>query len=150
LAEHYAGKGFQTIGCSRELSDFSSSFYEHFCLDVADEPNVKAMFSAIRKKYGCLDILINNAGIASMNHTLLTPLATVRKILETNVLGIFLCCREAAKLMLAARSGGVHSAGERAEENRIYLCAADAEAAALHQEPGIPGTGELETDGLAV
>lgn len=107
LAEYYAGKGFQTVGCSREPSEFASSYYEHFCLDVADEPRVKGMFSEIRKKHKRLDILINNAGIASMNHTLLTPLATVRKILETNVLGSFLFCREAAKLMMAERSGRI-------------------------------------------
>jgi 3-oxoacyl-[acyl-carrier protein] reductase len=43
--------------------------------------------------------LINNAGIASMNHSLLTPLSTVQKVLNTNVVGTFLFCREAAKLM---------------------------------------------------
>ena len=34
-----------------------------------------------------------------MNHALLTPIDTVRQILETNVAGTFLFCREAAKLM---------------------------------------------------
>ena len=55
--------------------------------------------SSIRKKYGRLDNLINNAGIASMNHTLLTPMSTVERILATNVNGTFLFCREAAKIM---------------------------------------------------
>jgi 3-oxoacyl-[acyl-carrier protein] reductase len=45
--------------------------------------------------------LINNAGIAGMNHALLTPLGAVRDILETNVVGTFLLCREAAKLLRA-------------------------------------------------
>lgn len=107
MAEYYSGKGFQTVGCSREPSDFTAAHYEHFCVDVADEPNVKEMFREIRRKHARLDILINNAGIASMNHTLLTPLATVRKILETNVLGSFLFCREAAKLMMARRYGRI-------------------------------------------
>jgi len=44
-------------------------------------------------------VLINNAGIASMNLMLLTPLKTVQNILNTNVIGTFLFCREAAKLM---------------------------------------------------
>jgi 3-oxoacyl-[acyl-carrier protein] reductase len=57
------------------------------------------MFSVVRKEYGRLDHLINNAGIASMNHALLMPVATVQKILSTNVVGTFLFCREAARLM---------------------------------------------------
>jgi Dehydrogenases with different specificities (related to short-chain alcohol dehydrogenases) len=57
------------------------------------------MFSAIKKRESRLDVLINNAGIASMNHSLLTPVATVNKIMETNFTGTFLFCREAARLM---------------------------------------------------
>ena len=95
------------MGCSREPSGYASAAYEHFCADVCDEAKVKRMFGQIRKKHRRLDVLINNAGIASMNHTLLTPLATVRKILETNVVGSFVFCREAAKLMLTGQGGRI-------------------------------------------
>jgi 3-oxoacyl-[acyl-carrier protein] reductase len=107
LVEYYVERGWRLVGCSREAPDWELDGYEHFCLDVADEPKVKAMFSAIRKKYGRLDALLNNAGIASMNHVLLTPLSTVQKILATNVVGTFLFCREAAKLMQTRRSGRI-------------------------------------------
>jgi 3-oxoacyl-[acyl-carrier protein] reductase len=58
-----------------------------------------ALFSTIRKTYGRLDHLINNAGVASMNHSLLTPISMVHNVLNTNVVGTFLFSREAAKLM---------------------------------------------------
>lgn len=107
LVEHYASLGHQVIGCSRSNTEYSLDNYQHFCLDVCDEKEVKKMFSHIRKTYGRLDILINNAGIASMNHALLTALDTVHKVLNTNVVGTFLFCREAAKLMRINRFGRI-------------------------------------------
>jgi len=99
LAEYYVEKGFQVIGCSRTTIDYELENYQHYCLDVAEEGEVKQMFAEINKTYKRLDVLINNAGISSMNHILLTPLKTVQNILNTNVVGTFLFCREAAKLM---------------------------------------------------
>jgi len=99
LAEHYLARGHLVYGCSRGEPDWSADGYTHFIADVADEKQVKGIFADIRRQQGRLDNLINNAGIASMNHSLLTPLSTVRKVLETNVVGCFLFCREAAKLM---------------------------------------------------
>jgi len=107
LVEYYIEKGFNVFGCSRTAADFELKHYQHFCLDVADEGKVKQLFAEIRKHYGKLDVLINNAGIASMNHALLTPLSTIHKVLETNVVGTFLFCREAAKLMQKKRSGRI-------------------------------------------
>ncbi len=105
LVEHYIGKGHIVIGCSRGDIDWQLDNYEHFTLDVVDEKKVKKMFSSVRKKYGRVDNLINNAGIASMNHSLLTPVSTVQKVLNTNVVGTFLFCREAAKLMKKTKYG---------------------------------------------
>jgi len=42
-----------------------------------------------------------------MNHVLLTPLSTINKILNTNVVGTFLFCREAAKLMQKKHYGRI-------------------------------------------
>jgi len=107
LVDHCISLGYQVIGCSRNEVEYSIDKYQHFCLDVCDEKKVKEMFSQIRKTYGRLDILINNAGIASMNHALLTSLDTVYKILNTNVVGTFLFCREAAKLMQRHKYGRI-------------------------------------------
>jgi 3-oxoacyl-[acyl-carrier protein] reductase len=87
LAEHYSKEGWIVIGCSRGDADMQIPNYSHFLADVSDEIAVKAMFTEIRKKYGRLDVLINNAGVASMNHALLTPLETTRKVLDTNFIG---------------------------------------------------------------
>lgn len=99
LAEHFLGLGHHVVGCSRGEAGWAHDSYRHHLADVADEADVKRVMMAVRKEYGRLDHLINNAGIASMNHALLTPAATVERVLQTNVVGTFLFCREAAKLM---------------------------------------------------
>lgn len=102
LARHYLGRGYHVVGCSRGPSDLQDPGYEHHELDVCDEESVLRLFQHLRKSRVRLSALINNAGLALMNHALLTPLGAVRKILETNVAATFLFCREAAKLLRSA------------------------------------------------
>ena len=99
FVEYFSKKGFIIIGCSRKPVDYKIDNYHHFCLDVSDEQKVKEIFSFIRKEFGRLDVLINNAGIGSMNHSLLTPISTVHRILNTNLVANFLLSRESAKIM---------------------------------------------------
>lgn len=107
LVEYYLAKGYLVVGCSRGDSSLQHANYRHFAVDVSDEIPVKEMFAAINRDYGRLDVLVNNAGIASMNHLLLTPVQTAKSILETNFLGTFLLCREAAKLMRKRKFGRI-------------------------------------------
>jgi len=107
LAEDYAGRGFRVVGCSRRPAEYELEGYRHICMDVSDEGAVKKALGEIRKDYGRLDVLVNNAGIASMNHFLLTPLSVVEKILRTNLVGTFLFCREAVRVMQRARFGRI-------------------------------------------
>ena len=65
------------------------------------------MFYKINSEFGGIDILINNAGIASMNHSLLTTIDTVKNILNTNYTATFLFCREAAKSMQKKKFGRI-------------------------------------------
>jgi len=107
LAEHYCGRGDLVVGCSRKPADLEHAGYEHHELDVIDEDAVKELFRRIRANHGRLDALVNNAGVASMNHALLTPLDTARRIVETNLLGTFLFCREGARLMRGSGGGRI-------------------------------------------
>jgi 3-oxoacyl-[acyl-carrier protein] reductase len=107
LVEHYLKKGCRVFGCSRSRFEGELPNYRHYCLDIADEPTVKNMFADIKKREDRVDVLINNAGVASMNHSLLVPIASVDKIMETNFTGTFLFCREAARLMQPHRYGRI-------------------------------------------
>jgi 3-oxoacyl-[acyl-carrier protein] reductase len=107
LADHYLARHFQVVGCSRRASELSRDGYVHYEVDVSDEQPVIEMFKDIRRRFGRLDVLINNAGVASMNHSLMTPMDTADRLVRTNFLGTFLCCREAGKLMGARRHGRI-------------------------------------------
>ncbi len=111
LAEHFLARGASVVGCSRAAADWAHERYTHHEVDVTDEAAVKALLAAIGQRHGRLDILINNAGIAALNHTLLTPHLQVEKVLATNFTGTFLVCREAAKLMSRRKYGRIVNLG---------------------------------------
>lgn len=111
LVQKYLGCGWRVFGCSRGASDVKHKNYTHFELDVADEPAVVKMFGEVRKSGLPLYAVLNNAGSASMNHVLTTPVATMVKLWRVNVLGTMICCREAAKQMVLRRRGRIVNFG---------------------------------------
>jgi 3-oxoacyl-[acyl-carrier protein] reductase len=107
LAEHYLAAGHEVFGCSRKPADLEHPRYRHVLADVASDADMRRVVGEIRRAHGRLDHLVANAGIASMNHALLTPGATVDRVLQTNVTGTFVAAREAAKLMQKAGYGRI-------------------------------------------
>ena len=76
VAEQLVASGYQVVGCSRQPVDWTLEGYTHFEADVADESQVRVLLANIRREYKRLDVTFNNAGVASMNHSLLMPVAT--------------------------------------------------------------------------
>ncbi|MFY9084699.1 SDR family NAD(P)-dependent oxidoreductase [Aliarcobacter cryaerophilus] len=107
LALYYLNKNFVVAGCSRSISSIKHENYRHFELDITDEKAVVSMVRAIKKEFKKIDILINNAGIASMNHILTTSNESISKLFNTNFLGTFLFTREVAKVMMKEKYGRV-------------------------------------------
>lgn len=83
--------------------------------DVSDEQQVIAMFNEIDSVFGRLDGLVNNAGILEKQMELVDmPVERWRRVLETNVIGSFICAREAVKRMLKQKSGAIVNLSSRA------------------------------------
>lgn len=78
-----------------------------FAGDVGDAGFVKKTFAEIEKKLGCLDVLVNNAGISHIG--LLTELEPEEwnQIMNTNLTSVFLCSKYAAIQMLGKKSGKI-------------------------------------------
>jgi 3-oxoacyl-[acyl-carrier protein] reductase len=107
LAEQLVHKGYHVVGCSREPVDWTLDGYTHVQADVSDEAHVKSLLSHIRQAFDRLDVTVNNAGVASMNHALLTPVETVDRVMGVNFRGTFLVARESAKLMRKRKFGRI-------------------------------------------
>jgi NAD(P)-dependent dehydrogenase (short-subunit alcohol dehydrogenase family) len=68
--------------------------------DVSDAASIKALFAKTKATFGRLDVLFNNAGIGAPAVPLEDlPLETWRKVVDTNLTGMFLCTQEAIKIM---------------------------------------------------
>jgi 3-oxoacyl-[acyl-carrier protein] reductase len=105
LAQRYLKEGYTVIGCSRGQSSTEHERYFHYCVDVADEKQVTDMVRDVRKKHAHIDILLNNAGMASMNHLLTTTISKARAVFDANFFGTFLFTREVAKQMMRRKKG---------------------------------------------
>ena len=110
LSEHYLGCGDIVVGCARSTSDIAHKNYRHFILDINDEKAVVAMVRAVKKEFGKIDICLNNAGMASMNHILTTSYESAKTLVDVNFLGTFLLSREVAKAMISAKISNKNSA----------------------------------------
>jgi NAD(P)-dependent dehydrogenase (short-subunit alcohol dehydrogenase family) len=70
--------------------------------DVGNPEQVRALFDAVHRKFGRLDVLFNNAGTGTMPAPIEdVPFAQWERAIATNVTGAFLCTQEAIRLMKA-------------------------------------------------
>ncbi|MDB5698034.1 MAG: 3-oxoacyl-(acyl-carrier-protein) reductase [Alphaproteobacteria bacterium] len=94
VASGLRGSGFEAFG--------------HHC-DVTDERSVAALFAEVDRRFGRLDILFANAGIADPVPARIHEYDTEnwRKVLAVDLDGVFYSCREAIKLMLPRGRGKV-------------------------------------------
>jgi NAD(P)-dependent dehydrogenase (short-subunit alcohol dehydrogenase family) len=74
--------------------------------DVSSEADVEQLFAAVDRRFGRLDALVNNAGVLEgAARVEQIDERRLRRVLDVNVVGPFLCAREAVRRMSTARGG---------------------------------------------
>lgn len=75
--------------------------------DVSHEEDVKKMVSDIISHFGCIDVLVNNAGIAIDTTFEDKTIENFKKMLDVNLIGPFIVSREVGKYMIKQKKGSI-------------------------------------------
>ena len=83
------------------IDKVKSEHLSHQIVDVTNFEIVKKNLEEVEKKYGKIDIFVNNAGIAGMNTTVAEyPLDEWKKVMNLNLNSVFYCCKAVVPFML--------------------------------------------------
>ena len=97
--------GWRVHGFARRGSDIECREFINHLVDVTQETAVQKAVAAITAENHGVDLLINNAGAASMNALMLTPSAVAENLMRVNYLGAFHCIQAVGKQMIRQRRG---------------------------------------------
>lgn len=80
---------------------------DYFAADVTKQEQIDDMVKYVVKKYGTIDVLVNNAGINKIAPFLELTEDDYRRVLDTNLIGVFLCCQSVGRVMVENQSGSI-------------------------------------------
>src|SRR6187399_2370865 len=90
---------FRNEGATVAMCDLDIEGELAWRADISREEDVRALFAALRQRFGRLDVLVNNAGVGLVRSVAETTLEEWNRVLGVNLTGTFLCCRAAAQMM---------------------------------------------------
>jgi hypothetical protein len=116
IALALAGRGYRVAIADLDAAAARKLPLQFLRCDVASEPSVRACVRAAVKRFGRLDALVNNAGIASPHAAPVDklPLAEWNRLIGVNLTGAFLMAKHAAPHLRAAHGAIVNIASTRA------------------------------------
>lgn len=110
------------------------------CCDISQPQQVDTMIAEALSVRGQIDALVNNAGVADFGHIEDTTFAQWRKVMETNLDGVFLCTQAAIPALKASRGSIVNIAsisGLRASTLRVAYGTSKAAVIHLTQQQAV-------------
>ena len=111
VAESLAGAGAKVVLADvrewgDELSDLGGGMYG-VSLDVTDAERIKQVTAQVMEQFGRIDVLVNNAGIVRDGLLLRMKEEDWRRVLSTNLDGVFLVTKEVLPKMMKQRYGRI-------------------------------------------
>ena len=125
IAHKFVQQNIRTIITGRNEEKLNEAAKElgSLCIplafDITDLSVIQQKIKYIVETYGTIDILVNNAGINMKKDLIDVTDEEFQTILQTNVLGVFVITREAAKVMLAQKSGSIINISSMASQYGI-------------------------------
>ncbi len=116
IAQTFVANGAHVFACMRTLDATSvatiagtaaSKLVVPILFDLSDEVSIKAAIKEIRSLTTRVDVLVNNAGVASGSLFQMTPLAEIRRLFEINFFGQILFSQSISRLMASRKSGSI-------------------------------------------
>src|SRR5687768_11695158 len=103
-ADRLQASGYRVVGLGRTPSPGAE--FDFRTADVTDPSSISEALHDLRRDPSVF-ALVNSAGIASMNLVVTTPAETVRRIIETNLLGTIFCCQQVAPALIKRGAGRI-------------------------------------------
>jgi len=94
--------------------EFGADNVKFYQCDISNEEGVIQLFDIVNQTYPSLDVLVNNAGIIKDNLIWKMPLKDFNDVINVNLKGTWLMCKEAAKIMREQKSGRIINISSRA------------------------------------
>ena len=107
--KRFADEGAIVVACDRRAQAIEGAA-EVFEVDVTKRNQVDAMVAAVLKKYGRIDVLVNNAGITKDARLVKMTLEQFDAVIDVNLRGVFHCSQAVAQTMVAQGSGVILNA----------------------------------------
>jgi NAD(P)-dependent dehydrogenase (short-subunit alcohol dehydrogenase family) len=73
--------------------------------DVSSEADVDRLVATARERFGSIDVLVNNAGVADPQPAEQESLESFKRVLDVNLSGVFLCSQRCSRVMLEQKRG---------------------------------------------
>jgi|688.fasta_scaffold485189_1 NAD(P)-dependent dehydrogenase (short-subunit alcohol dehydrogenase family) len=96
LCKQYVNFGAKVIGMDvseKQSSDLTMKDFTYFNSDIRQSTNIEKSFEEIKSRFGSIDILINNAGVATFDHYTNRSEDQLDLMMDVNLKGTFNCIR---------------------------------------------------------
>jgi 3-oxoacyl-[acyl-carrier protein] reductase len=106
IAKFLTSEGYETISLSRTPPSIESKLI-HIETDLTSMESIQQAFIKIKKEFGRVDVLINNAAVLKSQYLMITPEQSISSMIDTNLTGSIFVSREAIKIMRKRQFGRI-------------------------------------------